>query len=196
MRWRSRKKTTEPVEAEPDVEWIDPSQLLFSLATICDELPAVGDEPAREGDLVLHEDDWRQVELVAAGQRSAIADNLAAIGEIVAERSRIGFTRIHVRVEPREPLLGLRVTRADLARGLGLDEAAATGVAFRSEPRRVIGGFAYDLGGSFVYGVERDGLVTTVGIHPGSAALNEFAGSHDCYVVDWVGGQYYSGTTD
>jgi DNA-binding transcriptional ArsR family regulator len=44
---------------------VSPQDVLYSLPTICHALPAVGPAATRDDCLELHEDDWRQVELVS-----------------------------------------------------------------------------------------------------------------------------------
>lgn len=179
---------------------LDPAQLLYSLPTICDELPALTDVPAGPDDVLLFEDDWRQVELVAAVQEQAISDNLAAIRRTIEARSGLGFPEIHVRAEPRQPLAGLELTRDRVADLLGAGHRAASGLAFSADPRRIAGGFAYVGPASTVYGVERDGLLTTLALHSTSApegqergwtVLRELADAHHAYVVDWLAPDTY-----
>jgi hypothetical protein len=196
---RFRKKGP-PVEPIPQVQYIDPSEILFSLATISAELPATGAEAARPGDLILHEDDWRQLELVASVHSTVITAQFAAVREIHAERTGVGFARIHVREEPRAPLLGWEVGRDDVAQALGPDHREVSGVAFMAERQRVIGGFAYAGRESAVYGVEEDGVVTTLGLHmtagtdvidTGFAALRQLGELHGGLVVDWLACRSY-----
>lgn len=89
--------------------WVDPSTVLFSLSTICDELPPTSSEVADAADAIFHEDDWRQVELVASVHGPIVAENFAAIHAIRSACSGVGFDRLHVRQEPRLPLDGLRL---------------------------------------------------------------------------------------
>jgi hypothetical protein len=174
---------------------VDPSKLLFSLPTICDELPPVTAEPAHKGDVLLHEDDWRQLELVASPQRHMISENLAAIREVRAEASGLGFARIHVREEPRRPLFGLDLDRDQLVSVIPTEHGPVA-VAFASELRRISGAFAYVGPTSTVYAVEHEGVIVTLGVHitsasdsrdAGVAALTELADQHGAYLVDWVG---------
>lgn len=97
-------------------QFIDPQTILFSLPTICDALPQVAapDDAALVTDrLVLHEDDWRQIELVSAAALPAVERELAQIREVFEQHTHratdgalVGFTRTHVRVAPTEPLSG------------------------------------------------------------------------------------------
>src|SRR4051812_48407929 len=100
---------------------IDPSKLLFSLPTICDEIPLTGSTPAPAGQSTfrLREDDWRQVELVAATHRQAIDKNVADIRVVRDSRVGVGFPTVVVRSEPQHPLLSVVLTRSDLAEAFG-----------------------------------------------------------------------------
>jgi hypothetical protein len=199
MGLRRRKQAGRPAGPGP-AGWVDPSAILFSLPTICDELPPTSSEVADAADAIFHEDDWRQLELVASVHVPMIAGNLAAIQAIRSERSGIGFDRIHVRREPRLPLDGLRLLRTDLAAVLDPAWHGPVGIAFRSELRRVAGGFAYAGPTSTVYGLELDDVVTTLGVQltsssgtqdAGVVALMRLAERFGAFVVDWPGAQSY-----
>jgi len=153
----------------------------------------------------MHEDDWRQLELVASTHRGAISDNLAAIRELRSESSGFGFERIHVREEPKAPLLGLQLDLGALAKALGSGFGQWTAVAFNTDPRRVIGAFAYVGSTSTVYGTEQGGLLKTLGVHlaseaatpdTGVTALMRLADQYNAYVVDWTAARSYPDLTE
>jgi hypothetical protein len=203
VRMRRKKQSSAGVPL-PSGEWIDPSRLRFSLPTICDEIPASTADPAAASDVLIHEDDWRQFELVALIHRKAILDNFAAIHEITSESTGVGFDRIHVREEPRLPLRGLDVRRGQLTAGLGPSFSEPVGVAFRSQPARLPGAFAYVGPSSTLYGIDYNGVLMTVGVlltghsdgpDAGVAALMQLADQLDACVVDWLAAQSYPNLT-
>src|SRR6516164_1245381 len=58
-----------------ETESVDPKDMLFSLATICDgPLPVIGEGSSKlDADVIeLHEDDWRQIEWISAMFRDVI----------------------------------------------------------------------------------------------------------------------------
>lgn len=200
MRWWRRRQASsgDPNEADG---WIDPSLILFSLPTICAELPGASAESVRREGTRLHEDDWRQVELVANVHALAICDNFQAINEIRSERSGLGFVRIHIREEPHDPLRGLNIGLDCVVEALGAEYRVADGLALIPGGRRIADAFAFVGPHSTVYGIERGGIVTTLGVHPtsevtgrpdsGVDALAQLAEQHDAYLVDWLGSQSY-----
>lgn len=175
------------------VESVPARDILYSLPTLDGALPA-SDVPAPGGRWVLHEDDWRQVELVSAALEDAVRAELAAIHRIHAEcAQRSGFTDLHVRRGPASPLVpppGMDAVRAALpahARNLG-------GVGFRDAPGIIGGSFAWEAGGVTAYGVEVRGTVPVLGLHPAGAAgdpgplgagLAGLAATHGLLLVDW-----------
>lgn len=140
------------------VETIDPSTILFSLPTICnDALPESARAAGSEGILVLHEDDWRQVEFVAAGLVGPIESELSAIRAIHSDYfAEVGWNQIHVRREIPGPLpAGIRW--AEVAGLLG-DFDALRGVAFGDPLSQVVGAAGAKFpDGVVVWGVERAG---------------------------------------
>jgi hypothetical protein len=138
--------------------------------------------------------------LVAAGNEKAISENFAAIHQVRKEREGPGFEQIHVRADPRQPLIGVTLRRQELMSVIDSTYRDAPGVAFNADPRRIAGAFAYVGPSSTVYGVDRDGFLAVLAVHltsasagpdPGVAALRELAERHGAYVVDWLGAQSY-----
>jgi hypothetical protein len=170
---------------------MDPRQILFSLPTLNDRLPDDG-EPADGSEAVLAEDDWRQVELVSAGLRAAVDEEIRAITAIhESHRRGPGFDEIHVRGRIEHPLGGGLPPDALHSLGLGAPRA----LRLDRHGDRVRGGFAHLLaaGDWLLYGVAGEGAVTVLGLHPGAEppsdvaiqALEALAERHDLIVVDW-----------
>ena len=97
----------------PPVKTVPAKLVRFSMSSITAGLPLDGEPANGNLALSLKDDLWRDVELVGLGHDSAIDENFAAIRQIHDEhRSGSGFTRIHLRTEPRTPLAGCHMTLA------------------------------------------------------------------------------------
>jgi hypothetical protein len=184
---------------------IPPQEILYSLPTICDALPPVGSEPASADSLELHEDDWRQVELVSRSLAPAVDAELDAIrliytdhGSPDAEGRISAFHRLHVRSidslaePPHWPQL------RDL---LPTPARTYAGVRFRGSPTLVVDSFALGFGPLVCYGVVERDRVTVFGIHvtadgdgsvpaddstgPTAAAVGAVLRAFDLTIVDW-----------
>ena len=168
--------------------------ILYSLPTVCDGLPEL-DEPADARDdggpvvvrHVLHEDDWRQVELVDARLHDVIDDQLARIRAIRRRHARrdgsgrlLGFEHVHVRAEPAEPLPARPAwsQASHLLPGVA-DGGPAGRVGFFGEPGVVPDSFAVPLGPVVLYGVVDDDAITVLGVAPGRVAGDEAPGGAD-----------------
>ena len=162
---------------------LDPQQILYSLPTLENALPplAPGDTEAAH---VLHEDDWRQRELVAARFEPEVAAELAEIRAIKAERTGAGFKRLHVRSRIPEPLAGTTLDVDTLRSALG--EVARREVAIGGAI--VEGGFAFRVGDAVIYGREADGRIQVLAFTRGTdtTALRALAKQHALLVVDWL----------
>jgi hypothetical protein len=161
-----------------EIKRVDPMTILFSLPTIENMLPPMQDG---NGDAVrLHEDDWRQLELVTAELEPAIEAELAAIREIHAERDGVGFRRLHVRERIPDPLAGADIKLDAVRRGRRRD------VGFEGRAGIVVGGFAFDDGDGAIYGREDGGRVVVLGAwrtEPGT--LIDLAREHRLVIVHW-----------
>lgn len=145
----------------------DPNALLFSLPTINDGIPAVeiGTSVAGEsGATIIHEDDWRQEEVLPVANRGLIAETLSQLASHRAIHAQgPGFREVFVRTEPPVPLQTLRLERDKLSKEL----FAVSGPLYLQGPplARVRGGFASPLPDvGYVYGQEVGGVVTALGI--------------------------------
>ena len=167
------------VVRQVQIKHVDPRTILFSLPTLENALP-----PMQDGDgcdaLRIHEDDWRQVELVAARFEPEIAAEFAAIREVHAEREGIGYRRLHVRERIPEPLAGVALTRDAVSKG------ARRQLAFDESPGVVAGGFAFDLADGALYGREEARRVVVVGAWCAAPeVLADIARPHKLIIVDW-----------
>ena len=78
--------------------------VLYSLPTICDPLPAFDQSLVNGGRVEIHEDDWRQVGFVSAQFNSEISLEFADIQKIWnSEKSGPGFRKLHVRKRIPKP---------------------------------------------------------------------------------------------
>ncbi|MER7754528.1 hypothetical protein [Kitasatospora sp. NPDC097643] len=178
---------------------VDPQDVGFTLPTLCAELPPLSPPDDTADDLVLHEDEWRQAELVERGRRAEVEAELTQIRQVFAEHSRtVGegeaalrvFEQLHLRERPAEPLLGA-LTRQRLFELLPAGREF-TGVALRDGQGRVADSFAAEVGPVTVYGRCTDGVVTALGVTPAAAAtvpgvpgLAELMREFDLLLVAW-----------
>jgi hypothetical protein len=153
---------------------LDPKTILFSLPTIESTQPPLPGRPG-PGALTLHEDDWRQIEVVARRFEPEIAADQADIRAVKSEFTGSGFVRIHIRERIPEPLAGVTLPLASLFAGFTLGELAIAG-------QLVEGGFAY---GDNIYGRQVDGNVVALCAAKDPAALAEIAAKHALVVVAW-----------
>lgn len=168
-----------------------PHDILYSLPTLCDRLPAMEPAAADPDRLELHEDDWRQVELVCVELTGVVADQFAAIRRIHDEQSvdGVGYRTLHVRTGPEAPLprpVPLHRLRETLA-----PQRTYAGVGFRGAPGAAIGSFAYGYGPVDLYGLSVDGAATVLALRttgPGSAlptGLGTVMRTFGLILVDW-----------
>jgi hypothetical protein len=169
----------------------------FSMSSISDRLPDIAGPLDGRSVLLVKDDLWRDVELVGPFAAAAVAANLAAIRRVQTEfRSGPGFTEIHLRVDPAQPLDGVTLTVEDLAAGLGTTTHFVRPVAIEGQGM-VRGGYALSVAdGVHVYGlVDQASRVTVAGVHrtgiadaPVAEAFADLARARGLHLVDWRGG--------
>jgi hypothetical protein len=171
------------------LEYSNAGELLYSLPTICDELP-ISEGPEADGaEVVLREDDWRQCELVSDRFRGVVEDEIAAIRAIHAEHSvGLGFRNVHVRRLLPDPLADGRVVLTSIQALVG--GRAQKPLRFDGTGTRVSSGFGFEFANNDVlYGVVSGSDVKILGFHPAPAValdgLRVFARGYGLIAVDW-----------
>jgi hypothetical protein len=165
-----------------ELQHVDPRSLLFSLPTLENVAPPT--EPLVDGCVTMHEDDWRQVELVSARLELEIAAELEAIRLILtSHRKGVGFTNLHARSRIPEPLAGVALSLADLGMA-----TAPRGLAIGTRTyAAIVGGFAFDTEAGTLYGRVHQQAIVALGVHSsrdlGLLAVVARAGAF--VVVDW-----------
>ncbi|OLB74857.1 MAG: hypothetical protein AUI14_22395 [Actinobacteria bacterium 13_2_20CM_2_71_6] len=181
------------------VELVSPRDILYSLPTICDALPSLDGTAGDHAGYDMHEDDWRQVEMVDAGLANVVGAQLHAVRAIYEEHVRraddgrlIGFTSIHVRTQPADPLPG-SVSWRRLSSLLPPPDAT---VGFGGRAGGVPGSFAVAVGPVVLYGIAHDDAVRVLGLRleptppreggpDPVACLREVMRSFNVVLVDW-----------
>jgi hypothetical protein len=175
------------------IEMMDPKNILFSLPSICDSLPPLGDIPLSGDELVLAEDDWRQVEFVSAVFECEIASGLEAIRSIRENQAvGVGWRKIELRKAPESPIAA-SLSSADVAVALGID-GKNLGVTYCGAHVRIENAFALVAAeGLVVYGLEPGGRVSVLALALQTAtvpddsaiALRGLAEKYGFQLVDW-----------
>ncbi len=142
------------------VAMMDPSKILYSMPSICNSLAEVDEDSETTGsELIIHEDNWRNIELVSLTQRNEIITNLKEIYRIHNEESvGHGFKTMHLREDILNPLEFVNLPFGEL------DSFRKTktfsGLSFLNQNKIVIDGFAFlTTGGITWFGRQKKGLV-------------------------------------
>jgi hypothetical protein len=156
------------------VEKIDPSKLLYSLATICDRAPPLGDGLSKpnDGDYTLHEDDWRQIEFVSANDREYIAAQVAKVHQFKVDNwTGQAWKNIFVRPDHPTELASLNIAIDELKNVLsGCPQNGVVIFQSFSNPtgsaRVVLGGFSFRVStGTMIYGHQIGGNIASLAAH-------------------------------
>jgi hypothetical protein len=200
MQWRISRTLTLTVRRVGSSA-VPARDILFSLPSICDALPSVAGTRSGADAFEIHEDDWRQVEMIAGSLSGVIQSELRAIRAIYEESARrssdgaiIGFGSVHVRSQPARPLpdpLSLRRVLSMLPQP-GRQYA---GVAFKGTTGAAVGSFAMAFGSVSLYGLANgdaaevlclDGrAVSGAGPPDVVPGLQEVTRAFNLVIVDW-----------
>lgn len=173
---------------------VDPTDILFSLPSICDRIPAIGDAALTGDECVLHEDDWRQLELVShslAAECDAEIEHIYRIHE--NEREQSGWRKIHVRLRP-DPPIPTALTLNDVDRAFDR-ELTFHGAAYVGAPKKIEAAYSFVTSdGLQCYGLAENGLISVFGVMRNFTAcssgrsvdaIRELAREFDLDLIDW-----------
>jgi hypothetical protein len=178
---------------------VPPSEILYSLPTLCDRIPviAAGTSKLSKNVLELHEDDWRQIELVSLAHMDevrAVFDKVETIR--TKERAPSGaFKTLYVRTELASPMATDALTPGALLSVFSPVVTSYDGLAYERVAGLIEAGFALRTAASLdLYGVAPGGRVTTVGLalralsselEADAARLASLMREHHLALVDW-----------
>ncbi len=188
LKWLfGKRKQSEPLLVAPE-------KILFSLATICDALPATIEpaEPPQEGSVVLHEDDWLQVEFICGEDRAYLETLLEEVRSFRTENwTDNGFKAIYMRKPHPTPLSGKHVLlRKLLHLAPAKNQVQPLYINFIGL-QQIENGFALKLDDEgLLYGIALEGVVHALGLRydwrrPVAGRFVSFCKAHGLALVDW-----------
>lgn len=174
--------------------------ILFVVPTICDTAPETipNDNSDTEDAVRLHEDDWRQIEFIAASALPQVDREMAELeGFKRANWTGAGFRSVYIRKERPEGLSPIRVPYR-LIDSIPHDpiQPLIIGILGTTQREQIVkGGFACRLSPStFLYGRHSDGILLDLGLarFPKEAevlqSLLTFCDKNKLCLADWCAG--------
>jgi len=151
-------------------ETADPDEIYFTMPTLNDSLPDVdASRQPTEGDLLIHEDSWRQLEAVSLSCEKEISEEIEEIMRVLKEKSRLVgefpvFSGMHVRKRIEHPLPA-PIRWEDLLDAGGVTKNEVAGLALEDEQGMIESGFSIRLKNLTVFGIRRGDQVETLCLH-------------------------------
>src|SRR5215469_9030777 len=176
--------------------------MLYTLPSICDEIPAILADSTKRGKnvLELREDGWRQIEFVSHSYRGAIDSQLAEIMRIYRAASidnggLLAFREIYVRQQLKAPLQEEAINLDQLYTFFNSAIYRYEGLAYQHFEGLIEGGFAFRVATVFLYGQQAEGIVKILGVRVAedvggegkeiADTLQKFMAAYNLYLVDW-----------
>jgi hypothetical protein len=188
------------------VAYMNPKDILYSLPSISDWIPpSVSSSMTNTNRFELHEDDWQQIELISASQKTLILSELDGIRSIFQNhRVGQGFNKMHIRQSIKKAILSplsLKAVHASFPN----KEIFETVHYLRSQ-ERISDAFAFKVSPFVVYGYVQSDVVIVLGLHFIShpkgisgdtlGKLAEMMKVNNLVLVDWVHIQLISPTKE
>jgi hypothetical protein len=146
------------------VEQVDPSDILYSLPSICNAIPEVNDRSLAGSELTIAEDDWRQFELISNKLADKVDKEIAKIRSI-HENATVGtgWREMHIRKKPEIPIAS-NIALTHLASLLKVS-AKSPGITYYGSQSPIADGYSLTLNDDFsVYGVAPNSKVQVIAI--------------------------------
>lgn len=155
-----------------EVSKIDPNSILFSIATLANELPPLEPVTANpEGPYcIFHEDDWLQIELLPRETATAIESLMTELKAFEQHhREAGGWRKVFVRYHTFADILPLHFTLDAIAQEFAENPMGELYLSSSSAAMRVVGGFSFNLDSKvWLYGYHVDGAVRSLGLAIGA----------------------------
>lgn len=185
-----------------NVEKINASEILYSIPTINDEIPeiAVNSSKLDKNVFEIHEDAWRQVEVIPDERQDIVDINFGEIAKIYEGQSKdvddlIAFKEIYVRKGFNNPLKERGIPLESVKQLFGDNIWFYEGLAYVGVAGIIEKGFAFKTESSMVvYGCVENSMVTTLCINTETvqndfeddvASLYSLLSEYDLCLVDW-----------
>jgi len=178
------------------VELMNPKDILFSLPSINDVIGSISKSRNKIDQYYkIHEDDWRQIELVSNHHEKMINNELNSIIEIYNNfREEYGFKKIHVRKEIIKPLEKSNISLTQLKKIFGTSKEFQ-GLAYEGQPLGIDNSYAFiSNSGVTIWGESSEnGSVRSIcfssskpkGVEEFSASLLKLLNDEKLYLIDW-----------
>jgi hypothetical protein len=160
--WRGKK----PLQTQ-GATGIDPSSILFTLPTICDQAPETVPNPIPDNPEAfrINEDDWRQVEFIVDRDLPQVEREMAAIEDFKhANRVGLGWKNVYVRKERPDGLFPSHLPYS-LIDSIPHGPVQELVIESAGKEAMVKGGFAVRLSRTvFMYGRQSGGIIIDLGL--------------------------------
>lgn len=172
-----------------NVQTLDVQEILFSLPTLCEELPPLEKAAQIPPDAIrMHEDYWRQIELIPISHLSAVEGQMKSYIDFrEAHKKGEGYTEIFIRKNVYPTLQNQWISLSNL------------GVPYKIltlGEQKVMSGFAIpDKSGAYLYGyTEPRGIIIYLGLEPPAdsnlspefaSLIANIASSQKLFLADW-----------
>lgn len=189
------------------VTMMSPSDIKYSLPTLCDPIP-IPDETSGRGDkniFEIHWDLWRQREWISVDFLPEIDHELSAIEDIFENHMLDAgvYENLHVRTLIQNPIKQ-RISLQQVLEYFPPILEQFDGIAYLSEDKLIDGGFAFKVEGGIIYGIEQGDKVYTLAVVPQQDwasmstqninAMIQLMNIHHLFFIDWINVQRIEGS--
>jgi hypothetical protein len=177
------------------VMMIDPKKVFFTLPSLCDYLGETTSQPKTGKELEIHEDSWRNIEIISPKFENEIDSDLREIFQVHQEESvGAGFKKLVVREKIEFPLSPITIPFTEVENLFRIDKSYS-GLGYEKSSGIVKDGFAFQTqGGIIFYGrKQKNNLreLCVAGCEPNGKiaedvnALELLMSKYNLYFVDW-----------
>lgn len=173
------------------IHYFNPAEILFSLPSLCDALAPLSSAALSGDELILHEDNWRQLEFVSNAFGHDIEEEIASIRRIHEENAaKVGWSNLHVRKKPVRPIVnGPTLSRLAPV----IDVHSVRGVSYNGASCAIEHGFSMsEKGGLTLYGTAPGARVAVLAVDSTTSdeidtvqGLAAIAAEFDLCLVNW-----------
>ena len=146
------------------IDRANPTDILYSLPSICGLVPSVNNRSLSGNELTIAEDDWRQFELVSHQLADKVDKEIAKI-QLIHQNATVGvgWREIHIRSKPEIPIVG-NISLTHLANILQVN-TKSTGITYYGSHSQIADGYSLQLNDDFyIYGLAPKAKIQVIAI--------------------------------
>lgn len=174
------------------IEMINPNNINYSLPTISSDVPMINNNSyITDKDLLIHLDDWRQIEFFSLENSQLVESEIDQIKFVKGHHQvkPFGYSNIHVRDKIKGLIYNNQLSMEQITHILNVDIQACFNIFIDNNKGAITNGFAFDYCDNTICGVADNGIIKILCLYRNNYVIDDYASLMKTFnlgLADWV----------